>query len=89
MAVKKVKHGRGSSYELTTKIDGKVVRRRFGTANEANDEYAKLRASFLDGSYIPAADLRLTMDDYAATWFDTLRVRESTMAKPGLSLALK
>ena len=80
MAVKKVKHGRGFSYELTTKIDGKVIRRRFKTVKEANDEYARLRGSFLDGSYIPSSDLRMTLDTYAATWFETLRVRESTYA---------
>src|SRR3954453_20621385 len=78
MAVKKVKHGRGYSYELTTKIDGKVIRRRFATIKEANDAYARLRGSALDGSSIPAADLRMTLDTYAAMFFDALRVRTAT-----------
>src|SRR3954470_22201556 len=78
MAVRKVKHGRGHSYELTTKIDGKVIRRRFASIKEANDAYARLRGSALDGSYIPAADLRMTLDTYAAMFFDALRVREAT-----------
>src|SRR5690242_19630171 len=79
MAVRKVKHGRGYSYEMTAKVDGKVVRRRFPSLKEANDAYARLRTSFLDGTYIHSAELRTTLDEYVATWLPTVRVRESTM----------
>jgi integrase len=79
MAVHKVQHSRGTSYEMTIKIDGRVVRRRFGTAKQAHDAYAQLRQASNDGSYIPAERARITFDAHADCWIAGLVVRSSTL----------
>lgn len=64
MAVKKVTHGKGSSYEMTAVAgDGKVVRRRFATRKQAADEYARLRAAVNDGTFIAAERARISFVD--------------------------
>lgn len=68
IAVKKITHGQGVSYEMKIKIDRKVVRRRFGTAKLAHDGYARLRQSVNDGSYIPAERSQITFAAYAEEW---------------------
>ncbi len=37
MAVRRITHGRGISYEMTIKVDGRLVRRRFPTKKQAPD----------------------------------------------------
>lgn len=79
MAVHKVTHGQGVSYEMTIKIDGKVVRRRFPTSKLAHDAYARLRQSANDGSYIPAERSRISFNAYADEWIAGKLVRPSTL----------
>jgi integrase len=82
MAVRKITHGRGTSYEMTAVADsGQVVRRRFSTRKQALDEYARLRAAVNDGSYIAAERSRMTFADYSVLWLGALQIRPSTMAQ--------
>lgn len=81
MAVNKIQHGRGISYEMTIKIDGRVTRRRFPTSKQAHDEYARLRQASNDGSYIPAQRSRITFNAYADEWIAGKVVRPSTLAQ--------
>lgn len=80
MAIKKVTHGRGFSYEMTAKINGTAVRRRLPTKKAANDEYSRLRQAALHGTYAPAARERITLDTYVREhWLPTRMVEDSTL----------
>ncbi|MDX6245642.1 MAG: hypothetical protein QOE76_3365 [Frankiales bacterium] len=79
MAIKKVEHGKGYSWEMTTKVEGKVVRRRFRTKREAEDAYATIRVAAREGTFLSAADSRTTLDEYAIMFLAARRVRPSTL----------
>lgn len=79
MAIKKVEHGKGYSWEMTTKVEGKVVRRRFRTKREAEDAYATIRVAAREGTFLSAADSRTTLDEYAMMFLAARRVRPSTL----------
>jgi integrase len=82
MAVRKITHGKGTSYEMTAVVDGgKVIRRRFGTRKQANDEYARLRAAVNDGTFIAAEHARIRFTAYADLWLGGLQIRPSTLAQ--------
>ncbi len=82
MAVKKITHasGRGHSYEMTCKIQGRVVRRRFPTKRAASDEYARLRSAASDGSLVNPAAGRVPLRDYGLQWLGSRQVRPGTLA---------
>jgi integrase len=80
MAVKKITHSKGVSHQMTIRVDGRLVRKRFPTRRQALDEYARLRNAGREGTFIAPADSKLTFATYATTWFAGLRVRPSTMA---------
>ena len=48
MAVKKITHGRGTSYEVTAKVDGRTVRKRFARKDLALDFQAQVRQAVDD-----------------------------------------
>lgn len=79
MAIKKVTHGRGVSYEVTAKINGRTHRKRFRTKAEALDHQAQIRTQARDGSYIHPAQSKITFADYSAHWLASLQVRETTL----------
>jgi integrase len=80
MAINKITHGKGISYQMTIRVDGRLVRKRFPTKRQAIDEYARLRNAGREGTFIAPADSKLTFAAYATTWFAGLRVRPSTLA---------
>lgn len=80
MAIKKITHGKGISYQMTIRVNGRLVRRRFPTKRQATDEYARLRTAGREGTFIAPADSKLTFAAYEASWFAGLRVRPSTLA---------
>ncbi len=80
MAVKKITHGRGASYEVTAKVDGRTVRRRFGRRDQALDFQAEVRQAARAGSFVHPADSKTTFASYSATWIGNLQVRDSTLA---------
>jgi integrase len=80
MAITKFTHSRGTSYQMTIRVNGRLVRRRFPTKAQATDEYARLRHAGVQGTFLAPADAKITFAAYAATWFAGLSVRPSTMA---------
>jgi integrase len=80
MAVNKIAHGSGFSYEMTIRVDGRLVRRRFATRRQASDEYARLRSAGVAGTFLAPADAKVTFAAYSTVWFAGLAVRPSTMA---------
>jgi integrase len=80
MAVKKVTHGRGTSYEVTAKVDGRTVRRRFARKDAALDFQAQVRQEARSGSFVHPADRKTTFAAYSTSWAEHLQVRDSTLA---------
>lgn len=78
MAINKITHGRGVSYQMTIRVDGRLVRRRFPTRRQATDEYARLRHEARNGTFIAPADAKITFEAYSRIWFAGLAVRAST-----------
>ena len=78
MAIAKITHSRGVSYQMTIRVDGRLVRRRFPTRKQAIDEYARLRHAGRTGTFIAPADAKITFAAYSAIWFAGLAVRAST-----------
>lgn len=80
MAVKKITHGRGTSYEVTAKVDGRTVRKRFARKDLALDFQAQVRQAARSGGFVHPADAKTTFADYSARWLADLQVRDSTLA---------
>jgi integrase len=81
MAVKKLINSRGRPWEMTIKVDGRLVRRRFATKKQADDEYSRLREAGRTGTFIAPADARITVAEYAEIWLSGVPRRPSTQAK--------
>jgi integrase len=79
VAIKKVTHSRGTSYEVTAKINGRTHRKRFGTKSAALDHQAQIRTQARDGSYVHPAVSKITFGEYSAQWLAGLQVRETTL----------
>jgi hypothetical protein len=68
MAVRKITHGRGTSYEATLKVHGKVVRRRYPTRKAALDFYARTRAEAAAGTFVPVDRGRISFAEFTGQW---------------------
>jgi integrase len=80
MAVKKITHGRGTSYEVTAKVDGRTVRKRFPRRDLALDFQAQVRQAARTGGFVHPADAKTTFAAYSTCWLADLQVRDSTLA---------
>lgn len=80
MAVKKITHGRGTSYEVTAKVDGRTVRKRFARRDLALDFQAQIRQAARTGGFVHPADAKTTFADYSSRWLADLQVCDSTLA---------
>lgn len=82
MAVKKIhsKSGMVISYEMTCKIQGRVVRRRFKTAKEARVAHASLTAAAAASSYVHPGVGKISVAEYGQRWLASRQVRPSTLA---------
>lgn len=76
---RRIQHSRGISYEITYRVEGRMVRRRFPTKQAALDGAARARSQILDGLHIAPAQSRTTLATYAAMWLQTLQVRPTTL----------
>jgi integrase len=76
---KKITHSRGVSYEITYRVNGRMVRSRFTTKQAALDAAARARSQVLDGTHIAPAEGRTTVATYTARWLQTLQVRPQTL----------
>ena len=80
MAINKITHGKGISYQMTIRVDGRLVRRRFPTKRQALDEHARLRNAAREGTFIAPADSKCTFASYSHTWFTGLQVSPNTLS---------
>jgi hypothetical protein len=77
-APRRVTHSRGSSWEITYRVDGRMVRRRFGTKKQAEDALARARTEITDGVHLPPIHRKVTLEEYGGIWLSTLQVRPQT-----------
>lgn len=75
---RKIPHSRGVSYEITYRVHGRMVRRRFPTKQVAVDAAARARSEVLDGTHIAPVEGRTTVAEYVGRWLQTLQVRPGT-----------
>lgn len=77
---RKIAHGRGFSYEITYRVDGRMVRKRFPTMRLAEQALARAQVAAMDGTYVFRGDAKTTIAEYAPTWLASLRVEPSTLS---------
>ena len=77
---RKLSHSRGTSWEITYRVDGQMARRRFPTRAQAVDELARARVDITCGQGLLAVDAKISVADYTEQWLTTLQVRPSTGA---------
>ncbi|MCW2573178.1 MAG: traSA:integrase fusion protein [Frankiales bacterium] len=75
---RRVTHGRGTSWEITYRVDGRQVRRRFPTKAAASAALARARTEATDGVHIPPVHRKVTLEEYGKLWLTTLQVRPQT-----------
>ena len=79
-------HSRGTSYEITYRINDRMVRRRFPTRTAALDALADARTQIRAGTHLAPAEARVTLAAYSAQWVTGLQVADSTAHHYQLSL---
>jgi integrase len=77
---RRLTHSRGTSWEITYRVDGRMVRQRFETRALAVNALARARAQALDGLGITPADGKTTLAEYAPRWLAAQQCRPSTLA---------
>src|SRR3954471_14472781 len=76
---RKITHGRGTSWEVTYRVDGRMVRKRLPSRQLAEQMLAQAQTRALEGTYTFRRDEKKTVADYVPVYLATLRVAESTM----------
>jgi hypothetical protein len=77
---RRLTHSRGTSWEITYRVEGRMVRQRFETRALAVNAPARARAQALDGLGISPADGKTTLAEYASRWLAAQQCRPSTVA---------
>lgn len=77
---RKLQHTRGTSWEITYRVNGQMARRRYATRQQANDALSKIRVDIARGMGLLPVDAKITMAEYSHQWLATLQVRDSTRA---------
>jgi integrase len=83
---RKLVHSRGASYEITYRINDRMVRRRFPTRTAALDAMAQARTQIRAGTHLAPAEARFTLAAYARQCVTGLQVADSTSHHYQLSL---
>ena len=65
---RRITHSRGTSWEITYRVDGRMVRQRLATRALAVNALPRARAQALDRLGITPADGKSTWSDYAPRW---------------------
>ena len=60
---RKLSHSRGTSWEITYRVDGQMARRRFPTRAQAVDELAKARVDVARGQGLLPVDAKISVAD--------------------------
>ena len=76
---RKISHGRGTSWEITFRVDGRMVRQRFTSKILALNALARARTQALDGLGITPAESKTTLANYAPRWLAAQQCRPSTL----------
>src|SRR3954470_2593799 len=76
---RRITHGRGTSWEVTYRVDGQMVRKRLPSKQLADKVLAQAQTRALEGTYTFRRDQKTTIADYAPVWLATLRVEDSTL----------
>jgi integrase len=76
---RKISHARGCSYEITYRVEGRMVRKRFPTMKLAEQALAKAQVAAMEGTYVFRGDAKTTVAEYAPQWLGSLRVEASTL----------
>jgi integrase len=76
---RKIEHGRGFSYEITYRVEGRMVRKRLPTKKLAEQALAKAQVSAMEGTYVFRGEAKTTVAEYAPQWLGSLRVETSTL----------
>ena len=77
---RRLTHSRGTSWEITYRVDGRMVRQRFATRPLAVNALARARSQALDGLGITPADGKTTLAEYCPRWLAAQQCRPSTLA---------
>jgi integrase len=75
---RRLTHSRGTSWEITYRVDGQMARRRFATKQQAVDALSRIRVDIARGMGLLPVDAKITVADYSVQWLATLQVRPST-----------
>jgi integrase len=76
---RKIEHSRGISWEITYRLDGRMVRQRFATKALALDAVARARSMSLDGMGIAPVDGKTTLAVYTPRWVAAQQCRPTTI----------
>lgn len=76
----KLVHSRGTSWEITYRVEGRMARRRFPTRSQAVQELARARVDIARGRGLLPVDTKVSVEQYVGQWVATLQVRPSTRA---------
>lgn len=75
---RRITHGRGSSWEITYRVDARMVRQRFPTKAAALDALATARVEIRRGTHLAPVESKTTLAQYVTRWEAGLQVAPST-----------
>jgi integrase len=75
---RRLEHGRGVSWEITYRVEGRMVRQRFPTKAAALDALAAARVEIRRGTHLAPVESKTTLAAYTARWAQGLQVARST-----------
>ena len=75
---RRLTHGRGTSWEITYRIDGRMVRQRFPTKVAALDALSEARVEIRKGTHLAPVEAKTTLGAYVRQWEAGLQVAPST-----------
>lgn len=75
---RRLTHGRGVSWEITYRVDGRMVRQRFPTKVAAQDALALARVEIRRGTHLAPAESKTILATYVEQWKAGLQVAPST-----------
>ena len=77
---RRIEHARGTSWEITYRVDGRTARRRFRTKKQALHALAQARVDTASGTGVLPAQSKVTVSAYGERCMRTLQVGPSTRA---------
>lgn len=75
---RRIEHGRGVSWEITYRVESRMVRQRFPTKAAALDALASARVEIRRGTHLAPVESKTTLAAYTKQWSKGLQVARST-----------